>query len=69
MRSRRGKNILTVVRFIFPPEKPVVAHRQLRDESAFRSGQGCRRRANKDQLFYRVSDQRQIMTRDKKQET
>lgn len=37
VRRKEGKYILTVVRFVFLPEKPVVAHRRLRDESAFRS--------------------------------
>lgn len=37
MRRKEGKYILAVVRFVFLPEKPVVAHRRLRDESAFRS--------------------------------
>lgn len=48
--AEEEKKILTVVRFIFPSEKPVAAHQRRRDKSVD-CQQGCCRGASKDGHF------------------
>lgn len=48
--AKKEKKILTVMCFIFPSEKPVVAHQRRRDKSVV-CQQGCCRRTSKDGHF------------------